>query len=64
MIIGFIFVAFAPNPLTFTIASMVTCFGAGFSPAIQSAALTIYTESGGSEAGKLFGAFSIVEALW
>ncbi|CAL1693907.1 unnamed protein product [Somion occarium] len=59
----FIFVAFAPNPLTFTIASMVTCFGAGFSPAIQSAALTIYTESGGSEAGKLFGAFSIVEAL-
>lgn len=37
--------------------------GVGFSPAIQSVAMGVYTQQGGTELGKLFGALSVMSAL-
>ncbi len=47
-----------------TIFSQITGFAAGFSPAVQSVALGLYTRRGGTESGKLFGALSVVSSLW
>lgn len=54
----------SPNATVFTVWTMVTCFGSGFSAAIQNVALIMYTENGGKESGKLFGAISVIQTLW
>lgn len=51
------------NPVAFTAFGMLGSFGSGFGPAIQSVALEMYTQRGGTEAGRLFGALSVVQAL-
>lgn len=63
-VISYFLIAIAPNAGLFTIFSMVSAFGAGFSPAVQSVALGLYTLRGGTESGKLFGAMSVMSSLW
>jgi hypothetical protein len=62
--LSYVALCFAPNAATFSVASIVSAFGSGFGPAIQSVALALYTEQGGVESGKLFGAMSVVQSLW
>ena len=62
--IAFIAMPLSPNATVFTVWTMITCFGSGFSAAIQNVALIMYTESGGKESGKLFGAISVIQTLW
>ncbi|CAL1705198.1 unnamed protein product [Somion occarium] len=62
-LVAFVAMPFSPNPIVFTVFTVMTCFGAGYSPAIQSVALIMYTENGGVESGKLFGAISVVQSL-
>jgi len=54
----------APTPLSFTVFGMLSAMGAGFSPAVQSVTLAMYSRKGGTEVGRLFGALSVVQALW
>ncbi|KAK7693782.1 hypothetical protein QCA50_003354 [Cerrena zonata] len=61
--IAFIAMPLSPNATVFTIWTMVTTFGSGFSAAIQNVALIMYTENGGKESGKLFGAISVIQTL-
>ncbi len=63
-IISYILLPLAPNALMFTVYTMMGCLGTGFSPAIQSVAMGLYTQQGGTELGKLFGALSVMSALW
>lgn len=56
--------AFARNGTQYTVFSMLGALGAGFSPAVQSVALGLYTLRGGTESGKLFGAMSVMQSLW
>ncbi|KDQ33438.1 hypothetical protein PLEOSDRAFT_1091491 [Pleurotus ostreatus PC15] len=62
-IVAYSFMAMAQAPLPFTIFAMLGSFGAGFSPAIQSAAIELYVRRGGQENGRLYGALSVVQAL-
>ncbi|KAJ3819974.1 major facilitator superfamily domain-containing protein [Lentinula raphanica] len=62
-IVAYLFMALATTPLAFAVFGMLGSFGSGFSPAIQSVALEMYMERGGTENGKLFGALSVVQAL-
>jgi len=55
--------ALLPTALAFSLSSVFTSLSAGFSPAIQSVALSLYRRRGGTESGKLFGALSVVQAL-
>lgn len=64
-IISYTFMGLAPTPLAFTIFGMLGAFGTGFSPALHSVALELYARrGGGTESGKLFGALSVIQALW
>ncbi|KAJ8699968.1 hypothetical protein PTI98_003040 [Pleurotus ostreatus] len=62
-IVAYSLMAMAQAPLPFTIFAMLGSFGAGFSPAIQSAAIELYVRRGGRENGRLYGALSVVQAL-
>jgi hypothetical protein len=53
-----------PTAVAFTVGSMLGSLATGFSPAMQSVALGLYKRRGGTENGKLFGALSVVQALW
>ncbi|KAF8643895.1 hypothetical protein AX16_008911 [Volvariella volvacea WC 439] len=53
----------APNAMAFTVCGILGAFGAGFAPAMQSITLAMYMRRGGEEAGKLFGAMSVIQAL-
>ncbi|KAJ6497032.1 major facilitator superfamily domain-containing protein [Mycena vitilis] len=57
--------AFASTGMAFTGFTILSSFGSGFSPAVQSAALELYTIKIGAnvESGKLFGALSVIQAL-
>ncbi|KAF9039315.1 major facilitator superfamily domain-containing protein [Panaeolus papilionaceus] len=51
--------------LVFTILSMIGSFGLGFSPAVPSAAIALYTRQGGVEVGTLFGSLGCrASDLW
>jgi len=63
-LVNYTFMALVPTAWAFTICSLMGSFGAGFSPTAQSVALTMYMRKGGTESGKLFGALSVVQALW
>ncbi|KAG0699659.1 major facilitator superfamily domain-containing protein [Suillus ampliporus] len=63
-IISFVIMVFASNGLVFLCGATVQSLGAGYSPAIQAYALDVYSRRGGKgEAGKLFGAISVVQAV-
>ncbi|KZT35058.1 MFS general substrate transporter [Sistotremastrum suecicum HHB10207 ss-3] len=54
---------FFRTPQWWFIATIVGAFGSGFGPALQSIALEVYARRGETEAGKLFGALSVVNSL-
>ena len=62
--VNYTVMALVPTSLAFTICSLMGSFGTGFSPTVQSIALAMYMRKGGTESGKLFGALSVVQALW
>lgn len=62
-LISYTLMALVITPGVFTILSMASALGTGFSPAIQSVALELYASQGGTETGKLFGALSVVQSL-
>ncbi|KAG1754617.1 major facilitator superfamily domain-containing protein [Suillus lakei] len=63
-ILAFMTMIFASNGLVFACGATLQSLGAGYSPAIQAFALEVYSRKGGKgEAGKLFGAISVVQAL-
>lgn len=62
-IISYALIGSTTSPLVFTLSSMLGSMGTGFSPAIQSVALELYMQRGGTESGRLFGALSVIQAL-
>jgi hypothetical protein len=63
-IIAFLTMMLASNSVLFTCGAVLQALGIGYSPAIQAFALEVYSRRGGKgEAGKLFGAISVVSAL-
>ena len=62
--VSYVWFVLAKGAVAFTLATVVAAFGSGFNPAIQSVALGLYKRRGGTESGKLFGALSVVQALW
>ncbi|EIW85094.1 MFS general substrate transporter [Coniophora puteana RWD-64-598 SS2] len=65
-IIGFTVMAFAGNATVFTVGTLIGSCGSGFSPAVQAAALEVYSRqhpAGRAESGRLFGALSVVQAV-
>ncbi|KAG1827151.1 major facilitator superfamily domain-containing protein [Suillus subaureus] len=63
-ILAFVIMIFASNGLVFASGSILQSLGAGYSPAVQAFALDVYNRRGGKgEAGRLFGAISVVQAL-
>ncbi|KAJ7724442.1 MFS general substrate transporter [Mycena maculata] len=64
-VIAYTAMPFAPTGFTFTLLTMLSSFGAGFAPAVQSTSLELYSRKIGAsgESGKLFGALSVVQAL-
>lgn len=67
-VVCFTFIAFAPTALTFTIFGMIASWGGGFNPAVQALALELYARRHAkreeAETGKLFGALSVIQAMW
>ena len=63
-IASYVLLASVPTAVAFTLGTMGGSMGAGFNPAVQSVALGLYRRRGGTENGKLFGALSVVQALW
>ncbi len=61
--ISYLLMALATHPVPFAAASVFGSIGTGFSPSLQSVALELYTQRGGTESGKLFGALSVVQAV-
>ncbi|KAJ3851635.1 major facilitator superfamily domain-containing protein [Lentinula lateritia] len=62
-ILSYLLMGLVTTPLAFTLFGMLGALGGGFSPALQSVALEMYTARGGTESGRLFGALSVVQAL-
>ncbi|KAG2158264.1 uncharacterized protein EDB93DRAFT_1246119 [Suillus bovinus] len=55
---------FASNGLVFVSGTILQSLGVGYSPAVQAFALDVYSRRGGKvEAGRLFGAMCVVQAL-
>lgn len=55
---------FAASAALFVATGACGSFAAGFNPTVQSLALEFYRKRGGTEAGKLYGAMSVISALW
>jgi MFS family permease len=63
-IIALLIMMFASDGLLFVCGSILQSLGVGYSPAVQAFALEVYNRRGGKgEAGKLFGAISVMQAL-
>ena len=62
--ISYVFMGLAATALPFTLFTLLGSLGTGFTPAMQSVALELYARRGETETGKLFGALSVVDALW
>ncbi|OBZ69347.1 hypothetical protein A0H81_10787 [Grifola frondosa] len=60
---AYVLMPLSTSAALFCTASVVSAFGMGFAPAVQSVALALYTRRGGKESGKLFGALSVVQAM-
>ncbi|KAI0248117.1 major facilitator superfamily domain-containing protein [Lactifluus subvellereus] len=61
----FLLIAVSKDAVTFITASALGALAAGYSPTMNSLSLELYTRRGGapSEAGRLFGAMSVIQAL-
>lgn len=61
----FVLVAISKDAGTFVAASALGALAAGYSPTTHSLSLELYTRRGGapSEAGKLFGALSVIQTI-
>lgn len=58
---GYALMGIAPTGLIFTFCSIISTFGQGFLPTIQSVAAILYiSASGEGDTGRLFGALSVV----
>ncbi|TRM62597.1 hypothetical protein BD626DRAFT_569746 [Schizophyllum amplum] len=62
-VIAYTGMALSPHPAAYTASAMGAAIGGALPAALQSVALDIYVRRGGTEAGKLFGAISVVQAL-
>lgn len=62
-ILSYALLGFTTSPFVFTLSSILGSMATGFSPAVQSVALELYTQRGGTESGRLFGALSVIQAL-
>ncbi|KAF7363597.1 MFS domain-containing protein [Mycena sanguinolenta] len=64
-VIAYTAMPFATSGLAFTGFTILSSFGSGFNPAVQSAAMELYSKRIGTsvEAGKLFGGMSVIQAL-
>lgn len=62
--VAYTLMASAHSGTLFTAYSALGASGAGFGPAINSVAATLYSRRGGRELGKLFGALSVVQVIW
>ncbi|KAJ6502368.1 major facilitator superfamily domain-containing protein [Mycena sanguinolenta] len=64
-VIAYAGMPFATTGLVFTGFTVLSSFGSGFNPAVQSAAMDLYSKRIGTsvEAGKLFGGMSVIQAL-
>ncbi|KAL1742393.1 major facilitator superfamily domain-containing protein, partial [Schizophyllum fasciatum] len=60
---AYAYMAFARHAWQYVCAAMGAAVSAALPAALQSVALDVYVRRGGSEAGKLFGALSVVQAL-
>lgn len=54
---------FARTGWQFVIFGVLGAFGMPFTPAMQSVTLALYIRRGGTEAGRLFGALSVIQAF-
>ncbi|KAF7294735.1 MFS domain-containing protein [Mycena indigotica] len=64
-IISYTAMPLASTGLSFTGATIISSFGSGFTPGMQSVALELYKSQNGGrdESGKLFGGLSVIQAL-
>ena len=62
IVISFVMTCFAFELKTFTIVTILSSFGTGCAPAIESLALSLMP-NGSEDAGKLFGSFAVVKTL-
>ena len=62
---SFVLIAVSKDTGMFVAASALSALAAGYSPTIHSLSLELYTRRGGapSEAGKLFGAMSVIQTI-
>ncbi|KAF8344284.1 major facilitator superfamily domain-containing protein [Cantharellus anzutake] len=67
--IAYFLTSLALESRTFSVATLLSSFGAGYAPAAQSLALSLMSggggggSGGGGDAGKLFGAFAVINSL-
>ena len=61
-VIFLLMTCFAFGPRTFAIVTILSSFGAGYPPAVESLALALMPD-GGEDAGRLFGAFAVAKTL-
>lgn len=62
--IAYVFMALASTGALFTAFAVVSTLGIAFTPAINTVASAVYTQQGGKELGKLFGALGVVQTIW
>lgn len=63
-IIAFSIMLLSSKGLLFVCGSFIQSLGSGYSPALQAFALEVYSRRGGKgEAGRLFGAFSVLSSV-
>ncbi|EMD38291.1 hypothetical protein CERSUDRAFT_64554 [Gelatoporia subvermispora B] len=60
---SYVIMTIAPTGGIFIIGSLIASFGSGFGPAVQSLALALYTQTGGKETGRLFGAIGVIQTI-
>lgn len=62
--VGYAFMAFAPTGFIFTLCYMITTFGQGFIPAVQSVVTVLYANASGQDnAGRLLSALGVAYGL-
>ncbi|KAH8091057.1 hypothetical protein BXZ70DRAFT_1067453 [Cristinia sonorae] len=59
--LSMIAIPFTSNTLLFVAFAILGTFGSGHTPASQSVSLALYTQSGGTESGRLFGALAALQ---
>jgi len=62
-VVSYIFLPLASTGVLFTALSVCAAIGTTFAPTTQSLALEIYARQGGTDTGKVLGAFSVLSAI-